>query len=211
MLGLADRLLTIVVTATVTSAAWIVAGGLGFLPHIHRFAGTAPASEVVPAVSPPATVSAGQRAGAVPAKPGGLIIPVVGVAPRQLVDTFTAARGSGRRHDAIDIMAPAGTAVVAAAPGLVEKLFVSKAGGNTIYVRSPDRATIYYYAHLQDYAPELHEGQAVRQGDALGRVGSSGDANPAAPHLHFQVLSTTPAAKWWEPTTALNPYPLLTH
>ena len=207
MLRLADRLLTIVVTATVTSAAWIVAGGLGIGPTFHRFAGVPPAPEALgssSAAKPETSVSFVPRE-------GGLIIPVAGIKAGQLIDTFTAARAGGRAHDAIDIMAPAGTPVIAAAAGTVEKLFLSKNGGNTIYLRSPDRRTIHYYAHLQDYAAGLHEGQAVSQGEVLGRVGSSGDANPAAPHLHFQVLQTTPAAKWWEQTTALNPYPLLTH
>jgi murein DD-endopeptidase MepM/ murein hydrolase activator NlpD len=127
-----------------------------------------------------------------------------------LVDTFTQARAGGQRvHDAIDIMAPAGAAVVAAGPGTVEKLFLSKDGGNAIYLRSPDRRTIHYYAHLQDYAAGLHEGQVVRQGEALGRVGSTGNANPAAPHLHFAIMATRPEAHWYDPSTAVNPYPLL--
>ena len=106
-------------------------------------------------------------------------------------------------------MAAAGTPVVAAAPGTVERLFQSDAGGNTIYVRSQDRQTIHYYAHLQDYAPGLREGQSVQRGQRLGSVGSSGNADPAAPHLHFAIMRTTPDAEWWEPATAVNPYPLL--
>jgi murein DD-endopeptidase MepM/ murein hydrolase activator NlpD len=205
-LNLADRLLTIVVTATVTSAAWIVAGGFGVAPDLHPFVGIAPAA-------PERAVPAGSGTSlAAPAAAGDLIVPVAGVKPEQLSDTFDDARGGGsRKHEALDIMAPAGTPVVAAASGTVEKLFLSKAGGNTIYVRSPDRLTIYYYAHLQDYAPGLREGQAVRPGDVLGKVGSSGDANPAAPHLHFAIMKTTADAKWWEPSKALNPYALLLH
>lgn len=141
---------------------------------------------------------------------GKLTIPVEGVRAGQLLDTFTQARDGGLRvHDAIDIMAPRGTPVLAAAPGQIEKLFVSKAGGNTIYQRSPDGALIYYYAHLDSYASGLAEGQAVRAGQRIGTVGSTGNANPAAPHLHFAVLRTRSGAKWHEPATALNPYPLL--
>ena len=139
-----------------------------------------------------------------------LRIPVAGVAPGQLVDTFTQARAAGaRRHDAIDIMAPRGTPVVAAAPGRVEKLFLSHDGGNTVYVRSPDGARLYYYAHLDSYAPGLAEGMTIHAGDALGTVGSTGNADPAGPHLHFAIMETRPDAKWYEPNTAINPYPLL--
>jgi murein DD-endopeptidase MepM/ murein hydrolase activator NlpD len=212
MPGLADRLLTIVITATVTSAAWIVAAGFGLAPQFHRFVGTQGRTvATVPASGPAVTAAPARVPAPAVTSSRGLVIPVAGIVPGQLTDTFTVARNGGRHHDAIDIMAPAGTPVIAAAAGTVEKLFLSKAGGNTIYVRSPDRTTLYYYAHLQDYAAGLHEGQAVRQGDTLGRVGSTGDANPAAPHLHFQVLQTNPQAKWWEPNTALNPYPMLAH
>ncbi|MDP8912835.1 MAG: M23 family metallopeptidase, partial [Pseudomonadota bacterium] len=117
--------------------------------------------------------------------------------------------GGARIHDAIDIMAPHGRAVVAAAPGKVEKLFFSKGGGGiTAYVRSPDGRYLFYYAHLQDYAPGLKEGQLVRQGDRIGTVGSSGNANPAGPHLHFAIHRMQPGEKWYE-GAAVNPYPLL--
>lgn len=140
-----------------------------------------------------------------------LVIPVEGVQPRQLVDTFTQSRAGGmRRHDAIDIKAPTGTPVLAAAAGRVEKLFLSRDGGNTIYLRSPDRRVIYYYAHLDSYAPDLTEGQAVSAGQVIGTVGFSGNANPAGPHLHFAMLVTLPEARWWDRAMSVNPYPLLT-
>lgn len=139
-----------------------------------------------------------------------LIVPVTGVRLEELVDTYTQARASGvRHHDAIDILAPRGTAVIAAAPGKIEKLFLSKDGGNTVYLRSLDRRRIYYYAHLDSYAPGLGEGMTLRQGDPIGTVGSSGNADPSAPHLHFAVWMTTPERTWWEETVALNPYALL--
>jgi murein DD-endopeptidase MepM/ murein hydrolase activator NlpD len=134
---------------------------------------------------------------------------VLGVRPEALSDTYSQSRSGGRVHDAIDIMAPSGTPVVAAAPGIVEKLFFSKGGGGiTAYVRSPDRAWTYYYAHLQDYAPGLHEGQAVKQGEPIGRVGYTGNASPAGPHLHFAINRMAPDAKWYK-GEPVNPYPLL--
>lgn len=204
-LNLADRLLTIVVTATFTSAAWLVAGSTTFLKTGESAASTSSersealkaAPSMPPVLSPPSAATA------------ALIIPVSGVEAAQLTDTFSDERDGTRLHEALDIMAPAGTPVVAAAPGKVERLFRSDAGGNTVYVRSQDRRTIHYYAHLQDYAPGLKEGQNVERGQRLGSVGSSGNADPAAPHLHFAIMRTTPDAEWWEPAAAVNPYPLL--
>ena len=140
----------------------------------------------------------------------GLAIPVVGVKPEGLIDTYTQARAGGARvHDAIDIMAPAGTPVVAAAPGRVEKLFFSEGGGGiTAYVRSDDGRWSYYYAHLSAYAPGLHEGQHLQRGAPVGYVGATGNANPDGPHLHFAINRMNPGDKWWQ-GTPINPYPLL--
>jgi len=204
-LDLADRILTIVVTATLTSAAWIVVGTTD-VDRIDKPAPTASPSPGTAVASP--TPQAPAPSPAV-APSGPLLIPVAGVAFSQLSDTFNQTRGGERRHEALDIMAPAGTPVLAAAGGTVEKLFKSDAGGNTVYVRSPDRRTLHYYAHLQAYAPGLKEGAEVQRGERLGTVGASGNADPAAPHLHFAILRTTADAKWWEPTTPINPYPLL--
>src|SRR3954471_4560 len=142
--------------------------------------------------------------------PSGLVIPVAGIRPEQLTDTYSQVRAGGARiHDAIDIMAPRGTPVVAAAEGTVEKLFFSNGGGGiTAYVRSPDRAWIYYYAHLYRYAPGLAEGQRVRRGDPIGFVGSTGNASPEGPHLHFAINRMAPADRWWQ-GIPINPYPLL--
>lgn len=204
MLTFADRLLTIVVTATLTSAVWVVAGS-GFV--LDRRVGSDPSQAARSAAPPAHPVVA---AAPITTRAGELIVPVSGVAPDRLSDTFSDARGGGQRlHEALDIMAPAGTPVVAAADGTVEKLFVSKAGGNTVYVRSPDRRTIYYYAHLQNYRPDLNEGQAVKRGEPLGTVGATGNADPTAPHLHFAIMRTTADAQWWDPATAINPFPLL--
>lgn len=154
--------------------------------------------------------SPGQDSAVAAGKDFALVIPVSGIRPEQLTDTFSQARANGaRRHDAIDIMAPLGTNVVAAAPGKVEKLFLSREGGNTIYVRSADRRLIYYYAHLDSYAPDLREGRMVGAGEVLGRVGYSGNGNPAAPHLHFAIWKVAPEIPWYGQGDPVNPYPLL--
>ncbi|UZW55799.1 M23 family metallopeptidase [Sphingobium sp. JS3065] len=140
---------------------------------------------------------------------GPLLIPVAGVPPTALSDTFTQARASGARpHDAIDIMAARGRAVLAAADGRIEKLLWSEEGGRTVYQRSPDQRRIYYYAHLDGYAPGLAEGQAVRRGQRIASVGSTGNADPAAPHLHFAVHEMAPGEAW-HGGRPVNPYPLL--
>ena len=105
-------------------------------------------------------------------------------------------------------MAAEGTPVIAAADGTIEKLFNSVRGGSTIYVRSHDRRWTYYYAHLPGYAPGLDEGQQVKRGQVIGRVGHTGDASPAGPHLHFAINQMAPGDRWWK-GTPINPYPLL--
>ena len=140
--------------------------------------------------------------------PSGLAIPVVGIKADQLTDTFDAARSQGRRHDAIDIMSAEGTPVIATADGTIEKLFTSVRGGLTIYERSPDKKWEYYYAHLSAYAPGVHEGQQIKRGEVIGRVGHTGDASANGPHLHFAINTMGPTDRWWN-GTAINPYPLL--
>lgn len=149
----------------------------------------------------------GAPVAAAPAAP--LAVPVQGVARGALVDSFAEARGGGTRpHHAIDIPAAAGTPVVAVADGRIEKMFASTLGGLTIYQRSPDGGTIYYYAHLSAYAPTLAEGLAVRAGQVIAEVGATGDADPGAPHLHFEVHRMVPGQSWWQ-GTEVDPYPLL--
>ena len=142
--------------------------------------------------------------------PSGLAIPVAGVKPGQLVDTFTQARAGGARvHDAIDIMAPEMTPVYAAAPGTVEKLFYSNGGGGiSAYIRSDDKRWTYYYAHLNSYAPGLAEGQHLARGSAIGFVGHTGNASADGPHLHMAINQMQPGEKWYN-GTPINPYPLL--
>jgi murein DD-endopeptidase MepM/ murein hydrolase activator NlpD len=140
--------------------------------------------------------------------PAGLALPVLGIRAEQLVDTYDSARGAGRSHDAIDIMAAEGTPVIAAADGSIEKLFNSVRGGKTIYERSADGKWVYYYAHLAAYAPGLGEGQQVKRGQVIARVGHTGDASAAGPHLHFAINRMAPGERWWH-GTPINPYPLL--
>lgn len=158
----------------------------------------APTADVPAAVTPAAAASGGS----------GLLIPVAGVSAARLVDTYEQSRGQGRRHDAIDIMAPRGTPVVAVADGVVMKLFQSDRGGITLYQLAPDRRTIYYYAHLDRYATGIAEGQPLRRGQVLGYVGNTGDAGPGNYHLHFEVSTTADPLKYWGGTPQ-NPYPLL--
>jgi murein DD-endopeptidase MepM/ murein hydrolase activator NlpD len=144
-------------------------------------------------------------ANAAPTRALALTMPVVGIKPTQLLDTFTDARSEGRSHDAIDIMAPTGTPVVAVEDGTIAKLFDSKQGGHTIYQFDAPGELAYYYAHLDHYAPGLVEGQAVKRGDVIGYVGYTGNANPAGPHLHFAIFQLGPEKRWWK-GTPINPY-----
>ena len=137
-----------------------------------------------------------------------LIIPVVGVRPDQLLDTFTASRSEGRVHDAIDIPAPAGTSVVAVADGQIIKLFQSERGGTTVYQSSPDKKLMFYYAHLQRYADGLVAGKFVRQGEVIAYVGDTGNAGTGNFHLHFSISVVADPQRYWEGTN-INPYPLL--
>jgi len=137
-----------------------------------------------------------------------LIIPVAGVKPEQLMDTFDDARSEGRVHDAIDIPAPAETPVLAAADGKILKLFHSDRGGTTIYQLSVDQKLVYYYAHLSHYADGLAEGDLVRQGQLIAYVGDTGNAGAGNYHLHFSIAAVSDPKRYWEGTN-INPYPLL--
>jgi len=173
--------------------------------------GTPPASTAAPVTAPVTsapTMPPAAGTGVDSASPDGLLLPVQGIAITDIHDTFGDARGSERQHEALDIMAPTGTPVLAVADGTIEKLFTSDRGGLTIYQFEPSGQFSYYYAHLQAYAPGLTEGAAVKRGDVLGTVGSTGNADPAAPHLHFAIFRLTPEKQWWT-GTPVNPYPLL--
>jgi murein DD-endopeptidase MepM/ murein hydrolase activator NlpD len=136
-----------------------------------------------------------------------LIVPVVGVTRRNLVDSYNERRGS-HLHEALDIPAPRGTQVVAAGDGRVVKLFRSVAGGLTVYQFDPSERFAYYYAHLDHYAQGLSEGMMLKRGDAIGAVGTTGDAPPDSPHLHFAVFRLGQEKQWWK-GSPINPFPLL--
>lgn len=137
-----------------------------------------------------------------------LKMPVDHVDDDDLRDTFVDVR-EGHAHEAIDIMAPRHTAVRAVEDGTIAKLFNSQGGGGiTIYQFDPTGTFCYYYAHLDRYAPGLREGQAVERGDTIGYVGSTGNASPNAPHLHFAIFRLTPERQWWK-GQPINPYPVL--
>ena len=134
-----------------------------------------------------------------------LLIPVEGVDAKALDDTFSAARGQGRTHDAIDILAPRHTPVLAVEDGTIEKLFTSALGGLTIYEFDPTRTYAYYYAHLDGYAAGLRDHARVQRGQVIGYVGTTGNAPKDTPHLHFAVFVLTPAKEWWR-GDAVDPF-----
>lgn len=167
-----------------------------------------PASE--PATAPPllpATATVPVSEAAVPVA-NQLLIPVAGINASALKDTFNEARGSERRHEAIDIPAPKGTQVFAVADGKIAKLFNSKPGGLTVYQFDTSEKVSYYYAHLDRYAADVKEGMTLKRGDLVGYVGTSGNADPQTPHLHFAMFALGPEKQWWK-GSPINPYPLL--
>lgn len=223
-IGLWFALATMLVLVNVAVFVWRTPSPSPSQPAAASSALTAPTSELAredaavdPDIAPLPTTQAPNPAvpvGAPAAPPASdvhpptLLLPVQGIDIAEVHDTFDDARGSERVHEALDVMAPAGTPVLAAADGRIEKLFSSDRGGLTIYQFDPSGTWSYYYAHLQAYAPGLAEGMQVRRGDVLGTVGSTGNADPAAPHLHFAVFRLTPERQWWT-GTPVNPWPLL--
>jgi murein DD-endopeptidase MepM/ murein hydrolase activator NlpD len=165
----------------------------------------------LPGVQPPAPVDPATTSFDIDVKPsiGPLLLPVAGVSARELTDTFNQPRGTERQHQALDILAPKGTPVLAVADGRIAKLFTSKPGGLTVYQFDPSEKYAYYYAHLDSYAPELKEGSTIRRGQMIGYVGVTGNSDPNAPHLHFAIFELGADKKWWE-GTPVNPYPYFT-
>jgi len=158
--------------------------------------------------SPPGTIAPLPNNRLSLAAPAYLVIPVAGVRPDQLRDTFSEARSEGRVHDAIDIPAPRGTPVLAAADGTIVKLFQSERGGITIYQSSTDGKFVYYYAHLDRYADGLAEGHFAKQGETIAYVGDTGNAGAGNYHLHFSIALVSDQKRYWDGTN-INPYPLL--
>jgi murein DD-endopeptidase MepM/ murein hydrolase activator NlpD len=167
----------------------------------------APVAET-PTPPPPIIVTPTPPEPSGPKSPGSLVVPVAGVLPHQLRDNFNQRRGK-ELHEALDIMAPRGTPVVAVEDGRIVRLFTSKPGGLTIYQFDPTEKYSYYYAHLDRYAQGIAEKRQVKKGEVIGYVGSTGNASPDAPHLHFQIFELNADKRWWQ-GKAINPYPVLT-
>ena len=137
-----------------------------------------------------------------------LTLPVQGIKRDELRDTFNEMRGSSRRHEAIDVLAPRNTPVLAVEDGTIAKLFVSDAGGLTIYQFDPSSSYAYYYAHLERYADGLKEGAPIKRGQVIGYVGTTGNAPRDTPHLHFAIFKLTADKHWWQ-GSAIDPYSVL--
>ena len=167
-----------------------------------------PSATAAPQTPPAPPISVEDKYAANPSG-AGLLIPVAGIRPEQLQDTYTQSRSEGRTHNAIDIMAARNTPVVAATDGRIIKLFRSERGGITLYQLGTDNRTVYYYAHLERYADGLAEDRLARRGELLGYVGDSGNAGRDNCHLHFSIWLVADPKRFWDGEN-INPYPLLT-
>ena len=136
-----------------------------------------------------------------------LTIPVAGVKAEELLDTFNDMRGT-RRHDALDIPAPRRTPVLSATAGRLLRLYTSQRGGLMIYAADSSERFILMYAHLDGYAEGLTEGDTLRRGQVIGYVGTTGNAPPNLPHLHFAIARSSNVSRWWE-GVPIDPLPLL--
>lgn len=137
-----------------------------------------------------------------------LTLPIKGAVPADVHDMFNETRGGNRRHEAVDMLSPRNTPIIAVEDGSIARLFFSKAGGITIYQMDPTRTYIYYYAHLEKYADGLKEGDKVKRGQLLGYVGTSGNAPRDTPHLHFAIAKMTDEKHWWQ-GTPIDPFQVL--
>jgi len=133
-----------------------------------------------------------------------MTLPIDGLKMKDIRDMF-AETHNGHAHEAIDLMAPKGTPVHAVTSGTVRKLFLSKAGGITIYQFDDEQVYCYYYAHLDQYSEGLHEGMHVEKGEVIGFVGTTGNAVATSPHLHFAIFELGSEKRWWK-GTPVNPY-----
>jgi uncharacterized membrane protein len=126
-----------------------------------------------------------------------ITMPLAGVDPATLRSNFAERRGGGtRQHSALDVMAPRRTPVQSAATGRVLKLFTSDAGGLMVYAADSSERFILMYAHLDGYATGLRDGAPLTRGQVIGYVGSTGNASPNAPHLHFAIARSADVRRW---------------
>ena len=137
-----------------------------------------------------------------------LTLPVQGIKRDELRDTFNEMRGASRRHEALDVLAPRDTPILAVEDGKIARLFLSDAGGITIYQFDPSETYCYYYAHLERYADGVKEGSSIKRGQVIGYVGTTGNAPRNTPHLHFAIFKMTDEKKWWQ-GTPIDPYSVL--
>jgi murein DD-endopeptidase MepM/ murein hydrolase activator NlpD len=166
-------------------------------------------SDTAHAVTEMDSSAAGGSGADLGAASGGLLVPVRGIEPSQLFDTYSEQRGGGSRaHEALDIAAPRGTPVLSATGGRVLKLFDSQAGGKMVYAADSSERFILMYAHLDSYANGLAEGRPLKRGQVIGAVGTTGNAPPNLPHLHFAVARSNDVKQWWK-GSPVNPFPLL--
>jgi len=175
------------------------------------------AAAEAPRVRPPATSSTGGAVATSGRAEGeavdtlrhrSLRLPIDNADVDRLKGMFAEARGSERAHEAVDILAPRNTPIHAVEDGTIAKLFTSKAGGLTIYQFDPTQQFCYYYAHLERYAPALADGQHVARGEIIGYVGTSGNAPPNTPHLHFAIFELGADKRWWQ-GRPIDPYLVL--
>lgn len=171
------------------------------------------ANNLPPEIKPPETPQTQQNTSTsqntqIPESSDRLMIPVAGIKRENLQDVYTQSRSGGRVHNAIDIIAPLGTPVVAAADGEIAKFFDSQLGGITIYQWSADKKYVYYYAHLQKRADNLQEKSYVKQGTVIGYVGDTGNSGAGNYHLHFSIIIPSNPKSHWDGTN-INPYPIL--
>ena len=139
-----------------------------------------------------------------------LMVPVDGIEPRRLPDTFYEKRDGVRIHEAQDIIAPRGTPVLAAIDGKILRMSQNTLGGITLYAIDSDDHYVFYYAHLDHYSDIVTVGREVRQGEVLGYVGTSGNAPPDTPHLHFQVMRKAEGHRDWWNGTPIDVRPFMT-
>lgn len=195
------------------SPASVPSAGLTPSPMAGPSASVAGSPSPSPILLPPSPSPAPSSTTTPPASinaplPYKLVIPVAGIRPNQLQDTFTDARSEGRVHDAIDIIAPKNAAVLAAVDGTIVRLFESAKGGVTLYQLGPDQKFVFYYAHLDHYADGIAAGKPVKQGETIAYVGDTGNAAPGNYHLHFAIWRIADPKKFWNGEN-LNPFPLL--